>query len=447
MFYNTSISKFEENGRTITLMSLALPKFFEQVFVGMLSTVSTLMLSGYSQNAVAATSIAGQILSFAVIILNIVISGFSIVMSIELGRKDRVTAGRIAGTSTLMMLAGALIFGVLLAVFAEPLVSFMNLEGEPKILACDYLRIKSIFLFLTMLMSCFNNLLICNGYSGSSFIVGILLNILGFICNYTVLYSGLDLPVEGVTGIAIASIFAQIISCSVAIGLFIKKKCPFAFTFDLKLAKKILRIGTPSGLGMISFTATQIFTTGFMASLGVMTLNTKVYASNIINYVSKFGSSVATANGVIMGRYRGQNDFDKIKALYRQNMMLTITTNFILSLIVFIFCKPLISMFTSDSSVIALAACVMAVDIIVEVARAVNNISEKSLNANGDVKTTFIVPLFTCWIFGVLLAYILGIKCGLGLIGCWIGFAADEVAKASIYIIRWKSGKWMDSNI
>ena len=148
-----------------------------------------------------------------------------------------------------------------------------------------------------------------------------------------------------------------------------------------------------------------------------------------------------------MGRYRGQNDFDKIKALYRQNMILTITTNFILSLVVFALHKPLISMFTTDSTVIALAAGVMAVDIVVEVARAVNNISEKSLNANGDVKITFIVPLFTCWIFGVLLAYILGIKCGLGLIGCWIGFAADEVAKASIYIIRWKSGKWMDSNI
>ena len=447
MLYDSSISKFEENGRTITLMSLALPKFFESVFVGMLSTVSTLMLSGYSQDAVAATSIAGQILNFAIIILNIVISGFSIVMSIELGRKDRVTAGRVAGTSTVLILAGALIFGALTAVFADPLVSFMNLEGEPKTLACDFLRIKSIFLFLTMLMSCFNNLLICNGYAGSSFAVGILANVLGIICNYTVLYSGLDLPVEGVKGIAIASVFVQIISCSVAIGLFIKNKCPFAFAFDWKSAEKILRIGAPSGLGMVSYTATQILTTGFMASLGVMMLNAKVYATNIISYVSKFGFCVATANGVIMGRYRGQKAFDKIKALYRQNMILTITTNFILSLVVFALHKPLISMFTTDSSVIALAAGVMAVDIVVEVARAVNNISEKSLNANGDVKTTFIVPLFTCWIFGVFLAYILGIKCGLGLIGCWIGFAADEIAKATVYIIRWKNGKWKNTKI
>ena len=447
MLYDSSISKFEENGRTITLMSLALPKFFEQVFVGMLGTVSTLMLSGYSQEAVAATSIANQILNFVIIILNIIISGFSVVMSIELGRKDRVSAGKIAGTSTALILVGALALGVFTAIFADPLVGFMNLEGEAKILACDFLRIKSIFLFLTMLMSCFNNLLICNGYSGSSFIIGIFSNILGIICHYIVLYSGLDLPVEGVTGIAIASIFAQIISCLMAIGLFIKNKCPFAFTFDLKSAKKILRIGTPSGLGMISFTATQIFTTGFMASLGVMTLNTKVYVTNIISYVSKFGFSVATANGVIMGRYRGQNAFDKIKALYRQNMIITIASNLILSVVVFAFYKPLVSLYTSDSQVIALAAGVMAVDIIDEVARAINNISEKSLNANGDVKTTFIVPLFTCWIFGVFLAYILGIKCGMGLIGCWIGFAADEIAKATIYIIRWENGKWKNTKI
>ncbi len=447
MFYDTSISKFEENGHTISLASIAVPKFFEMVFVQMLGTVNTIMLSGYSQVAVAAASVAEQIQNFIVIILNIIISGMTIVMSVELGKKDANRAGRVAGTSVLLMLGSALILGNFIAVFAEQSVSFMNLEGVTKNLSSQFLRIKSTFLFVTMTMSCFNNLLICNGYAGSSFGIGILTNVLNVVFNYIVLYSGIDLPIGGVTGIAVTSVIAQVIALSVAVFIFIKKKCPFIFTFDINALKRVLRIGTPSGLGMVSYMATQLLTTGFVASLGMVMLNTKVYIVNIINYISNFSFSIATANGVLMGRYRGQEEFGKIKALYRQNMAITVASNLILSVLVFIFHKPLISLFTTDSEILALSAHVMAVDIIVEIARAVNHISEKSLNANGDIKTTFVAPLFTCWIFGVLLAYVLGIKCGLGLVGFWIGFAADEVVKASIYVIRWKSDKWKNSEI
>lgn len=447
MFYDSSISKIHENGHTISLISLAIPKFFEQLFILMLGTINTLMLSGYSQESVAATSVANQIHSFIVVILNIVILGMSIVMSVELGKKDQKDASRVAGTSVLMILASSLILGVLTTVFASPLVGLMKLDIASKNISCQFLQIKSIFLFITMLLSCFNNLLICNGYAGSSLLVGLLSNILNVVFGYIVLYSGLNLPLKGVSGIAYASIIAQLIALLVAIALFIKKKCPFILSLNKSAVKKILRIGIPSGLGIISYSATQVFTTGFISSLGMITLNAKVYIQTIIGYVTQFTYAIAAANGILTGRYRGHRDFDKIKALYRQNIIIAVSSNFILSTIVFILHKPLISLFTSDAEIISLSAVIMAADIIVEIARAVNNISEKTLNANGDVKTTFIAPLFTCWIFGVLLVYILSIKCGMGLLGCWIGFAADEATKASIYIIRWKSGKWQNTQI
>ena len=46
------------------------------------------------------------------------------------------------------------------------------------------------------------------------------------------------------------------------------------------------------------------------------------------------------------------------------------------------------------------------------------------------------------WTFGVGIAYILGIKMGLGLIGIWLGFALDEWFRAILVLIRWKSRAW-----
>ncbi len=447
MFYDFSVSKIHENGHTVSLSSIALPKFFEFIFTQMIGTVNTFMLSGYSQEAVAATSVANQIQNLIIMLINIIISGMMIIMSVELGKESRSNAGKIAGTAFFVILLSSLIIGIAVSVFSEQLIGIMNLEGNPKKVASGYFRIRSIFLFITILRSLFTNLLICNGYAANAFVTGLFSSILNAVLCYIILYSGLDLPLNGVNGVAVASIIAQIITLFLVLFLFIKKKCPFTFVCKFEILKRILRVGIPSGLGMVSFTFTQVITTGFMASLGVMTLNAKVYASNIINYTSKVGYAVSSGNGVLVGRYRGRNDFDSMKILHKQNMRVAVISNLIFSIGAYLLHKPLISIFTTDADIISLAGSVMLVDIIVEIARAVNNISEQSLNANGDVKTTFIAPLITCWLFGVLLSYILGIKCGLGLIGCWIGFAADEVCKAILYIIRWKNEKWKNTEI
>lgn len=447
MFYDRQVSKIYENGHTISLSSIAVPKYLEMIFIQMLNTVNTLMLSGYSQEAVAATSVAGQIQNLVIVIMNIITSGMTILMSVEFGKKDREKASRIAGTSFFMVLCGSVIFGIFAFFFSKQLMETMNLSGYSKNLAVDFFRIKMVFLFVKMSMSWINNLIICNGYAIYAVIVGICCNVLNVVFGYIVLYSGLSLPVSGVCGVAFASVMAETIALVIASIFLIKKKCPVRFCFDASLVKKVLKIGTPGGLGMVSFTFTQIITTGFMASFGIMILNTKVYISNIISYTSQIGWAVAQANSVLVGRYRGKRDFKSMKILHNQNIKVAVLSNLTLSLIAFLFHRQLISIFTDNPEIINLAGIIMGIDIAVEIARAVNNINEQSLNANGDVRSTFIIPLCTCWILGVGLAYVLGVKCRMGLIGCWIAFAADEILKGILYTVRWKREKWKNTDI
>jgi putative MATE family efflux protein len=447
MFYNKAVSKVYENGHCISVSSIALPKYLEMIFIQMINTVNTLMLSDFSREAVAATSVAGQIQNLIIVILNIIIAGTGILMSVELGKNDRKNASEIAGTSIVMIVFCSVIIGLLAFVFSGQLMDIMNLSGKSKNLAVDFFKIKMLFLFIKMSMSWINNLLICNGYAFYAVIVGVCCNLLNVTFGYIVLYSSLNLPMSRVSGIAFASVFAEVISLILAGVFLLKKKCPFCFGFNVKLMKKILKIGTPSGLGLVSYSFTQIITTGFMASFGIIVLNAKVYISNIINYTSQFGYAISQANGVLVGRYRGKQDFASMKTLHKQNMKVAVISNLTLSLIVLLFHRQLISIFSDNSEIIRLAGVVMGIDVAVEVARAVNNISEQSLNANGDVKATFFIPFFTCWVFGVGLAYILGVKYQMGLTGCWIAFASDEILKCILYTGRWKKEKWKNTDI
>ena len=89
----------------------------------------------------------------------------------------------------------------------------------------------------------------------------------------------------------------------------------------------------------------------------------------------------------------------------------------------------------------------MLIDIPLEIARGINNISENSLNPNGDVKSTLVTSVIASWAFSVLLGYILCSTFGLDLVGLWIGFLCNEGFKAVVYILRWRSNKWQKTKI
>jgi Na+-driven multidrug efflux pump len=47
----------------------------------------------------------------------------------------------------------------------------------------------------------------------------------------------------------------------------------------------------------------------------------------------------------------------------------------------------------------------------------------------------------------ILFSYILGVKLELGLLGCWIAFAMDELFRGTLFYKRWRSRKWTTKSI
>ncbi len=82
--------------------------------------------------------------------------------------------------------------------------------------------------------------------------------------------------------------------------------------------------------------------------------------------------------------------------------------------------------FTSDPQIISMGRHLMLIDILVEIGRGFNHVEENSLRGAGDVIYPMAVSMISCWTMSILFSYILGIRMGLGLTGCWIAFAMDE---------------------
>ena len=440
--YNKELSTFEAGEESVNLIKTALPKFFDCASIYLVGSVSTAMLAWYSQDAVSAVNVALQVLNLIIILFNIILTGGNFTLSFELGRNDRKKAGEIVGTAFCIDVLLAAVLGAVLFFMSHQVAKMMNLQGEVCNMASQYLKMCAVFLPVTVLVSFFVTLLICTGHSLQACSISAINNVLNVLLCYVALYSGWDIMPNGVLGVAVARITAQAAALFVGVCMYARGKCPFKFCFKPTIFRRIIKIGLPGGMCSVSYNFAQTITTAIIATFGTIIINSKVYYTNILCYIPVISMSVGFAGGILIGRYKAVGDYKSIKKLCTQNLRIAVSINLILAILIYIFRKQLLSIFTDDAFIIELAGRIMLIDIFVEAGRAMNNVFENAYCACGDVKTTMIVSICSCWLGSVLLTYIFGVRLEWGLVGCWIAFAADELFKSGIYLVRWKTGKW-----
>lgn len=445
--YNTKVATIYNDDKKITIWSLAFPLLIQMLLSNLINTTGVTVLAGYSAAFVTATSISSQILIIPRTVLDSIITGTVILSSVSLGKKDKNDAASICGCGLISIFALSIIVGGIMGIFPEQFVAMMNLKDNTASITAEYLRwYAPIGLPIEIMVAAFQKLHICNGNSKIIPFSSITTALFNVGLSYLVLYV-VKLPVSDITALAFKTCFAWSIGLLIVVIAFVKIKCPLKLAFNFKIAYKIAKIGLPAGMCLISYNFSNTITTSFLGDLGETTINTKVFINNIVGYVPLIIYAIAQANAIIMGRHRGAGRFADMKILFRQNILLGVTVNGTLSIICFIFQKPLLSIFTSDTQILKLATIIMLLDIPLEIFRSINHFSQNSLNPNGDIKATLIISVVGAWTFSVLLGYILCVVAGLGLVGLWIGFASNEAFNAIMSLFRWRSNKWQKTRI
>ena len=181
--------------------------------------------------------------------------------------------------------------------------------------------------------------------------------------------------------------------------------------------------------------------------MGIVAINTKIYANMLSMFTYMFALSAAIATQIIVGHSVGADNYDfaykRVLKTLKLGMLVSIsvaTLNFALSPFTF-------RLFSDDPAVIELGTAVMFVSLILEFGRTTNLIVITSMKAAGDVKFPTIIAIFSMWGISITLAFLLGIVFEMGLVGVTIGMAADEIFRGIVVLIRWKRGTWRGKRI
>ncbi|UQZ85807.1 Multidrug resistance protein NorM [Paenibacillus konkukensis] len=445
-----SIHGQQEQGKRpeqFNLFFLTWPIFLEVFLFMLMGIADTFMLSAISDNAVSGVGAANQYLFIAILILEVIGNGASIVVSQYIGSRKYIEAARISAHAVTLNLLIGVVISACFVLFSGRLLETLNLSGEILAFARSYLYIVGGGIFLQAIINSLAAIIRVHGFTKAAMLVSLGMNVVHIAGNYTLIFGHFGFPELGVQGAAISSVGSRAVALLVFLWLLyrvteVRIEVKYYFNLSKEYIGKILKIGIPSALEQVMYHICQTIFLFYATFLGAEALAARQYAANISMFIYLFAIAIGMGTAIIVGRLVGGNRQDEAYARVLKSVKWASAATLLMVAVVITLRKQLMGIFTVDPEIIRLGANVLLLSILLETGRTMNIVLINSLRAAGDAKYPLWVGMFTMVGMSLSLGYLFVFKLDMGLAGIWLAIASDEWARAVIMYFRWKSRAW-----
>lgn len=441
------MSKFKEHGERLSVIKMTWPIFIEILLQMMVGNVDQFMLSRYSQHSVAAVGNANQIINIVIIALSVISMAATILIAQHrgAGNKEKVAEVCTVALLTNVVLGGAI--SLVLFVFDDFFLHLLDVP--PEIWAEAALFLRYIGLFIVVQSAYISFISFFRGYSllKVTMMTSIIMNVINITGNCFLIHGFGPIPSLGVLGVTISTNTSKVLGLLLIMYFFrrfidVRLSWKYLTPFPRHTLFKILYLGLPSGGESLSYQISQMVIMRFVNVMGLVVITTKIYAYIIANCTYVYTQSLAMATQIIVGFLIGTGNLDAVSSRVWKTIRLGVLISGSLTFLLYLNSDFIYGIFTDNPEVLELGRHIFLIEIFLEMGRAVNMVMVMSLQAAGDIKWPVTTGLISMWLTATLGSYILGIVCGLGLIGVWLAMCADEVLRACVFIYRWRSGGW-----
>lgn len=423
------------------LFKLTWPIFIELVLQMLVGNVDQMMMSQYSENAVAAIGNVNTIMNFVTITFSIVTMAITIMVTQYLGSKNKEKVSEIYTVGIFINLIFSVLISAGLFFGSEALFHALKMPVELHADAKIYLNIVGGLVFLQALFMSFSAIFRSNGLMKQGMHISVVVNVLNIIGNASLL------PSLGIMGIAISSVFSRFIGVILVYRLFVRRiegelHVKYLRPFPKETSKQLLRIGLPAGGESVMYNLSQMVILTCVNLLGTAVITARVYANMIAWLSYLYSSAVGQANQIIIGHLVGAQQEDEAYERSLKTLRPAMLVTLVISTLVFLLSDQIFGLFTKNPEILSLLKTITFIEIFLELGRAVNIVLVRGMQASGDTHYPVYISILSMWGVATLLSYMFGIVLGWGLIGVWLAMALDECLRAIIFYIRWKRGGW-----
>ena len=432
------------------IILFTIPMLIGNIAQQLYNTVDSIVVGKYvGDNALAAVGSASPIFNLLLVLFVGISMGAGIMVSQYYGSRDRENLSKTIGSTITLTAIASILLMILGSLAIRPVLILLDTPESILDWCTSYLL---ILLWGIAGLAYYN--ILCGILRG----LGDSLSALVYLLIATVINIVLDVWFVagfhmGVSGVALATVIAQLISAVLCV-LKLRKMTEF---FDLKLQYlkpdkenilTVIRLGLPSGLTQAIFSLAMVVVQSLTNSFGEMIIAANVIIMRVDGFAMMPNFSFGTAMTTYAGQNVGAKQFDRVKQGAKQGTLIAAGTSAVITGLILLFGPILMGVFTNTAELAQLSADMMKILAVGYIAMAVTQSLSGIMRGAGDTVTPMWISLLTTVAIRVPLAY------GLAYLtrtpelpqgryeSLWISALSSWVLGALITFIFYRVGSW-----
>jgi putative MATE family efflux protein len=441
------------------ILILSWPVLVEQILTTFVNYADTAMVGGLGAYATAAVSISNPVFMMVAGLTLAMGVGLTTLLAQSVGAHKEERAKSLIRHAILLMIYIGIPVSIITGVLSRFIPLWMGAEAEILEYAMWYNIITSIGRPFAIALLIAGS--VFRGYSDTRtpMLVNLGMNIINVTGNYFLIYPVHEVKVLGiaflmpgagwgVAGAAVATSLSQVIAGITLVLILFRRPGPFKisirdnYRLDKGLLRPVMEISFPTILERLCISCSQIIVTASIASLGTVVLaaNTLYLTAESMSFMPAM--AFMTAITTIVGQCLGARKPELAeKYIYISMIFSALLLSFIASLL-YIFARPILSFFTPDKEVIAVAQVCLRIVAFLQPIQVQAWVLTGALRGAGDTRWSFFITAACSWIIRTLGAVLMIRVFGLGLREAVMCMFADSTVRAILLFIRFKTGRW-----
>lgn len=415
---------------------LALPIMAGMVSQMLMGLIDTLMVGRVGVVPLAASAFVIAITHVPFVFAFGLLSSISVLTSQAFGAQQRSAAGEVLRHG--LVLAGAA--GLITAIGLVCLRPWLHLFGQsPDVVAAagNFLVLYGVSLLPALVAhGCkqFSEAL-NHPWVPNFILLGCVL--LNAVLNWILIYGNWGAPPLGLDGAGVSTLIARIVMAVALIVYVIKAPAMRGFQpqrwwtrLSLEKMRDLLRIGWPVGFQHLMEVSAFVFAAIMMGWLSASAMAAHQIAISCAATTFMFAFGIGMAASIRVGHAWGAHQYARMRRIGFVGIGLAAGVMAVFALIFVFANQPIAQSFVSSPAVVALAAQLLLMAALFQVADGVQIAAIASLRGMADVRVPALMAIAAYWLLAVPLAYALAFHFGKGAVGIWIGLATGLGAAA-----------------
>lgn len=430
-----------------SLLKLAYPILIAQLIQNLMGFIDIVMAGRVSAIDMAAVAIANSIwLPIILTVYGLIMALSAIVSQLAGAKKHHAISEQTYQTAWIALALGISIIG-LYYLIAPLISSTLKLEGNLKPLLFDYLQYivwgaPGYCLYLVL-----RNYSEGLSYTKPTMIISIIGLVINIPANYIFIYGAFGVPALGGAGcgIATALVYWAMFIC-MSIYTYNSKVLKQASLFEnfywpnLTEIKSIFSLGIPIALSLLFEISLFSIVAIILVPFGAEVVASHQIALNFTGLIFMIPLSIAMATTIKVGYALGNKNHKQAKDYTLYSIILGLILAAFTATVSVILREDIAGIYTTEPSVIALAANLMLLASIYQFSDTIQVVSAGALRGYKDTKSILYITFISYWLVGFSVGLILGVTDWviprIGAYGFWVGFITGLTTAAILLAYR-----------